>query len=239
MLKLKILFFLIVISVTTYAHASADNYYLKASASLNKINEIKENISTLNATLKSPSNFSPALAFGVGYYINDSIRADFMLEQSKILFYKESACFSFTEDDVTCKGVAYIKRNTEVKTVMLNGYVDILDRDAFKFFTGAGVGIARIKEGVNRSAIGKIHSPNHEQSDFNYSENSANKVKNNFAYALTFGTSMKLNQGINLELAYTWKNLGMVKHKPLEDSGSIIKNKYRGHYFSSGLRFDI
>jgi opacity protein-like surface antigen len=162
-----------------------------------------------------------------------------MFEQIDFLFNKESACISFSDNDFSCKGVAYIKRNAEAKSLMLNSYVDILDRDTFKFFVGGGMGIANIKETIKRSASGKAQSITHEETDFTYSENSISKAKNNFAYALMFGTNMKLNPRINLELMYTWKDFGKVKHKSIDSNQYAIKNKYKGHNFSTGLRFDL
>jgi opacity protein-like surface antigen len=244
MLKIKLLFAFILLAFITMimlapSAYSEDKFYIKGTISAHKTKDIKEYQSIFKSSLKSSSYFSPVFGLGVGYFINDGIRTDLMYEQSKIMFNKESVCVTFADNNITCKGMAYIKRGTDVKSLMLNGYVDILDRDAFKFFVGGGVGIARIKETVNRSIIGKATLTDLSEYDFNYSESTSNKVKNNFAYALILGTTMKLNPGINLELAYSWRDMGVTKHRLLDKCEPIITNEYKGHSFSTGLRFDL
>ena len=64
-------------------------------------------------------------------------------------------------------------------------------------------------------------------------EPSTSKPITKFAHSLILGTSINVKPQLNIELIYSWKNFGKVKHN------NLVSNQYKGHHFSIGTRFDL
>lgn len=236
MFKNRLAFFLtLLVSFNSLAFATAQDksFYLKTTTTISKISDIETIDKELNFTLNHEANLSPAIGVGVGYYINDSSRVELIFEHLKFKFGTQSAGFNFNEDDTLTVGTKSIKRRSSGKSLMLNGFVDVLDKDFFKFFVGTGVGVVQIKEKLHHNVSGSSVAPDENFIFPSLKESYTNKVVTKFAYSLMFGTSVAVTPNFNVELMYSWKNFGNVKHN------NLAKSAYKGHHFSVGTRFDL
>lgn len=208
-------------------------YYLKTITTISKASNIKASDEELNFKLNHESSLSPAIGIGIGYYINEYYRADFTFEYLKFDFSSQGASFSSENEDTLTTGTKVIKRSVFGKSLIFNEYINLIEGSSFKFFVGTGVGIAQIKEKVNYSLSG-ISIGSEEKYTFPLlTENYTSKTKNKFVYSFMIGSSITINHDLNIELMYSWKNFGNIRHNDL------AKSAYKGHHFSIGTRFDL
>lgn len=180
--------------LSSSAMAAEDMFYVKANVGWDKLNKIDG--------LKS--NNDVFFGIGAGYYIMDNVRADLTFDHYV---------------NPTHKAKGYKQKGT-VNTLLLNGYVDLFDYEAFRFFVGAGVGAGQVKA--------KWTGPNNETG--------TEKQKMNLAFAGHVGVSYGFAEGVSGELAYSYRDMG--KTKKDKNKGNTSSH-YRGHHVSAGVRFDI
>jgi len=151
------------------------------------------------------------LSAGGGYYVMDNVRAE--------LAYSHY----FDPEHKGKVGGLKAKVKSKADSVLVNGFVDLFDVSIAKVFAGAGVGMAMIS--------------NHLSFDNNASASQRLKKQNNFAFAAYVGSGAEVAPGINLELTYSYRNLGDLKkhHKNTE----VVSGKIHGHHVAGGIRFDI
>jgi opacity protein-like surface antigen len=191
-----------VILSTSSVYAAEGAFFVKANGGWSKLSKIKG--------LKSKND--AYFGVGAGYYVMDNARVDLTFDHfvNPTHTQKETA----TQDGVKLKGT--------VNTLLLNGYVDLFDVDAFKVFVGAGVGAGQVKAKVTVTADGESDS---------YSA----KQKTGLAFAGYVGGSYEFTPGVTGELAYSYRDMGKTKKsKDLDASYS-----YKGHHVGVGVRFDI
>ena len=236
MFKNGLIFFLTTLigfNSLAFTETKESKLYLKMITTVSKVSDIQAVDEELNFNLNHESSLSPAIGVGFGYYINNNIRVDLMFEHLKFNFNNQSSGFNCSDDDALTTGTKSVRRTTSGKSLMLNGFVDIVDRNSFKLFVGAGAGAVRIKEKVNHSLSG-----NSTIADQTYifpliTEHATSKVITKFAHSLMLGTSIQVKPQLNIELIYSWKNFGKVKHD------NLMNNQYKGHHFSVATRFDL
>jgi len=214
------------------AEPKQNQYYIKMVNTLSNISGIKANESDLNFKLTQGSKLSPSIGLGFGYYINDRFRVDTIFELARFNFDKESSGFECNNGISTSVGTKSMQRKSSSKSIMFNGYADLAERNGHKIFIGAGVGAIRISEKITHTLSGTTLSPLGAHTFPLLTENNTNKVRNKLAYSLMLCSSFKVYPQINIEVIYSWKNLGKVKC-------SNFNSQYKGHHFSIGSRFDI
>lgn len=232
---------LVLNACSTFAASQKSNFYLKGAIGSNKMNDAVEKNAQNNFNLKQESILSPFVSIGAGYYLNDKIRSDITFNYYSPFFITESANFSFydQENNVNVVGGNSVSRKAIIKSIMLNGYYDIIDKKSFTIFVGAGIGTAHIKEKVSILSSGNI-SNDYQTITFPLDIlTSTTKLTNNFAYSFTVGTAIKVSSNINLELAYNWKNFGKTNPQRNINGDILTKNHYKGHNISIGVRLDI
>jgi opacity protein-like surface antigen len=235
MLKNKIITFLSVLSLlnnSVLANGSNKKFYLKTIAILNKTSNIKTIDSDINFILDQKSNPSSTLGIGIGYYTNFFSRVDLVFENSNINFATKGNDFQFIDDNIINSGNRSIKRTTNIQSIMLNGYIDIIKASKFKVFLGSGIGSSKIKEKILDRFESTITN-GHTITLPTIFTSKANKNKNSFSYAFIGGTDISVCNGFNIELSYSWKYSGKVK------TDDNKKNKYQGHNLSLAARFDL
>lgn len=228
-------------SCLTFAESKEGNFYLKAVIGSNKMNDVREQNFQNNFNLKQASILSPFIGLGAGYYLTNKIRSDITFNYYTPFFITESANFNSynAEDNTFVVGGASVTRKAIIKSIMLNGYYDILNKDSFTIFIGAGIGSSHIKEKVSILSSGNI---NNDQQIITFPLDvltATTKLTNNLAYSFTIGTAIKVRENINLELAYKWKNFGKTNPQRNINGDVLTKNHYKGHNISVGLRLDI
>jgi len=236
MFKNGLIFFLTTLvgfNSLAFTETKESKLYLKMITIVSKVSDIKAVDEELNFNLNHESSLSPAIGVGVGYYINNNIRVDLMFEHLKFNFNNQSAGFNCSDDDTVTTGTKSVKRTTSGKSLMLNGFIDLVDRNSFKFFVGTGVGAVRIKEKINHALSGSSTTTDQTYTFPLITEHATSKVITKFAHSLMLGTSIQVKPQLNIELIYSWKNFGKVKHD------NLMNNQYKGHHFSVATRFDL
>ncbi len=178
---------------TSSAYAMEDMFYVKANVGWSKLTKI--------SALKS--NNDVFFGVGAGYYVMDNARVDLTFDHFVNPTHKKG--------NVKLKG--------DANTLLLNGYVDLFDVDAFKVFVGAGVGAGQVKAKKSGEALAV--------------NNGTAKQKTGLAFAGYVGGSYEFTPGVTGELAYSYRDMG--KTKKINGNGF----HYRGHHVGAGVRFDI
>ncbi len=238
MLKTKIMVFVSILCLfngLALAENTDKSFYFKVITALNKNSDIKTVDEDINFALTQQANFSPTLGLSIGYYINSSSRIELVFENTNINFATKSGAFRFSENNITQFGIRTIKRKADVRSVMVNGYTNIIEKPAYKIFVGGGLGIgsSRIKERAFDKFDSNISVHGVVTTLPTLSASYVNKNSNTFSYALIVGTDFNICKGFNMEVAYSWKYSGRVK---AEDN---INNKYQGHNIGIAARFDL
>ncbi len=201
------LLLLTIISISLLFSASSwaieNQFYLKAEVGANKMNKIKLKDKKLK------QNIAAIVGGGVGYYVLDNVRADLMLN----FFANQQSKHSFAGTDSKIK--------PQITTLVLSGYIDILDISICEFFIGAGAGVGQLKNKIiTNNKLGTSVSTN---------------KKNNLVYHLTFGVAAKLAPIVKIEVAYIWKDLGSSK----KIKNHVKSLPYKGHNVTLGIRLDV
>jgi opacity protein-like surface antigen len=222
-----------VFTLVPYEEQKKSDFYIKMIYSVSKISDIQMVDPELNFQLSNESSFSPVGGVGFGYYINNKARVDLIYEVMKFNFTKQSASFKYNDANAFTTGTNSITRTAQGISLMLNGFVDLIEKRSFKIFVGTGIGAVRIKEKVSHSFSGSSVMGNQNYVFPLLTDNHTSKATTKLAYSLMLGTSININPLTNLEFMYSWKNLGKVKQN------NLMNSKYKGHHFSIAARFDL
>lgn len=216
-----------------FTDPKTSSLYLKMITTISKASDIEAVDQELNFNLNHESSLSPAIGAGVGYYIDNNTRIELMFEHLTFNFDQQSSGFNCSDDDTLTTGTKSVRRTASGKSLMLNGFVDLVDRNNFKFFVGAGVGAVRIKEKINHALSGSSIISDQTYTFPLITERYTSQVVTKFLHSLMLGTSIKVKPQLNIELMYSWKDFGKVKHD------NLVNNQYKGHHFSIATRFDL
>ncbi|WP_341747923.1 outer membrane protein [Candidatus Tisiphia endosymbiont of Dascillus cervinus] len=227
-------------SATSFAETGG--FYLKAEGGAAMLNKEKGKLPKLpkemeNLSLTQKVKRSAVVGLGAGYYAMDNVRAELTLDFLPNVEFKDSITAAMEKEETKLQGTLASKRKGQVISLLLSGYVDLYDAGFAKFFAGAGVGMAQIKEKatLNGPIVTTRNTTEVNRKSIDISTKSKNS--NNFAYQLSVGASANVADGINVELAYSWRDYGAAKHGKGKESKS--ESAYRGHNLMAGLRFDI
>lgn len=175
------------------AQAAESDFFIKGNLAAVKLEKVKG--------AKSKKDFS--FGIGFGYHYLDNVRLD--------LTFDHFANPKFTNGNRTI--------SSNVNTLLLNSFVDLVDISIAKIFVGAGAGFGQAKADLKGDAIAANNGKARQQ----YS----------LAYALYLGSSVEFAPGITAELTYSYRSLGQTK----EFNGSSLK--FKGQQLSAGVRFDL
>ena len=175
------------------AHAIENDIFIKANIAYSKLDKAR------NAKSKNDVSFG----IGAGYNYLDNVRLD--------LTFDHFVNPQFKNGKKTIKG--------DVNTLLLNGFVDLVDISIAKIFAGVGVGFGKAQATISGDDVA--------------ANNGKAKQQYSAAYALYLGTGVEFAPGITAELTYSYRALG--ETKKLNDSGV----KFKGQHLSAGIRFDL
>ena len=149
------------------------------------------------------------------------------------------------------------KVTVDAHAVMVRGFVDVADLGMAKVFVGAGLGWSQVKAKDTESVTAANPSPELTALNAAFpipalnphalvavangnSLTSKAKNKNNFAYSVHLGSAFEVAEGVNLDVAYSFRDYG--KSKAFE-AGRFVKGgtktTLRSHNLSAAVRFDI
>jgi len=175
------------------AQAIEHDFFVKANASYSKLDKAR--------SAKSRGDVS--FGAGIGYNYLDNVRLD--------LTFDHFVNPQFKDGNKTIKG--------DVNTLLLNGFIDLVDISIAKIFAGVGVGFGQTKATISGDTIAI--------------NNGKAKQQYSAAYALYLGTGIEFAPGITAELTYSYRALGETKE--FNNSGV----KFKGQLLSAGIRFDL
>lgn len=221
-LILKKLFLIIVINILISTGAFArneDSFYMKANVGANWMNKIKDEDGVLT------SKTAAFLSFGWGFFIIDKFRTDFTIEKIIDPTFKGKGKIKRGQEEI---GVS-IKQWSDIYALMVNTYIDLFESKIIGIFGGAGVGASLVK-----SREENLYSfPNNNiTKDFLSTE-----YKVNVAYHITAGAFKEVSEGVNIEIAYSWREYG--KAGKFKDSDTNSAYSYKGHNLIAGIRLDL
>ena len=175
------------------AQAIEHDFFVKANVAYSKLDKAR------NTKSKSDLSFG----VGVGYNYLDNVRLDLTFDHFVNPRFKN--------------GKKIIKG--DVNTLLLNGFVDLVDISIAKIFAGVGVGFGQTQATIAGDTV--------------VANNGKAKQQYSAAYALYLGTGIEFAPGITAELTYSYRALGETKE--LNSSGV----KFKGQHLSAGIRFDL
>ncbi len=226
----------IVILTTSVLAEDRTGFYLKGNVGASKMKNAKQHniYPEYHINLpdnKSKSKVSPTFNIAAGFYLNDYVRYDLNFGYQKVNFKKSVVdCIWYdlqNENILDQHGKFTVNRKASIYSLMFNGYVDLPISDKFNLFAGAGLGIAKINEKGNLIITANKITKS--------SDKVKSKNKQNFAYSLTTGISLKVSDKTNFELSYSYQDFGKTKYKDKD----VTKNHYNSHSIMTGIRFDI
>ena len=202
-----------------------NNFYLKGGVGLNHINTVRFSNHDFEGKIKLANSF-PLIELGVGYRVNESIRAELLLDY--YFLFRTSETSTNPNNDIY-----KISSKTKANALMLNVYKDVLTIGHFTPFVGAGIGIATLKESASGYAVS-------QEDNAHYSLDAmSGKTVNRFAYKLTLGTDVRLSDNVTGEISYNYFNLGNNKSKIIGGIHNIGNRNYGIHNITLGMRFAI
>jgi opacity protein-like surface antigen len=173
---------------------------------------------------------------GAGYYINNKYRLSLQYNMTHIKQNVKYRDFEEVLDESTTTGVKKIEYKTDIDYVLLNNYLNIVDKENYSLFVSGGIGYATINEKINALFSGNII--NGETINIPLAAEQYKTKRTNFIYGLGAGVGIKVNETINLDINYNYKNFGKPKRIYNLKTASQVK-KYYTHQVGFGLRVNL
>jgi opacity protein-like surface antigen len=233
-------------SVASSAFASENAFYVRADAGASFTT--KEKV----GEVKSKKNTHFVAGLGVGTYLMDNVRAELNITNHFSAHPKlksmDVVANTVSKAPVPAvegksgnpKGTLSGKAKFTATSIMLGGLVDFADLGYAKLFAGASVGMTQLgaKSAVTLkptetadAALGKTY-------------NAKAKKHFTFSYALTAGASMEAADGVMVDVAYRFADLGKTKAFKGTDpyNGLAVtggKARLKSHDVTAGVRFEL
>jgi opacity protein-like surface antigen len=175
-------------------------------------------------------------SLSIGHYFNSNYRADLMLGEVSPCLHDNYIAHNEAIEDSTSIGTKRIKYSTNIRYFLFNNYLNIIKREDYNIFIVGGLGYARIKERVNALFSGMIM--NGEVVTVPLTVDKFQTKKDNFIYSLGFGTGIKINKVVNLDISYSYRNFGKPKaDRNIKEIGQV--KHYHVHQVGIGIRINI
>jgi opacity protein-like surface antigen len=209
---------LLLTTLALISNAKAENnFYLKGGMGLNDIKTKQFSNHDFEGKVKLSNSF-PLIEAALGYKFINGIRIEALLD-----YYFLFSINELSRD--SSKNTFQVAIKSKADSAMLNIYKDIVSIGTLTPFVGGGIGAAYFKEGASGYAI--------SEDDTMIPLERINKKTYNFAYKLTLGTDIKLNDYTTAEISYNYFNLG--KSKTINTSKYI----YEIQNLTIGMRFEL
>ncbi|MEY3196916.1 MAG: hypothetical protein RLZZ59_284 [Pseudomonadota bacterium] len=201
----------------------SDLMYIRGDITSSKFN----NISLGDEKYKHNYNFGGVV--GLGYYWDDKTRLELVYNNMLADRFKYS----------TRKDNLYVRMTANIHAGFIRGIRDVLEVGNTRFFVGAGAGMANVNhkvKGFLDIEDDQVGAPPVIQS-VNASVRSPRK--NNFAYNLMFGASIKVTENLHIDTSYTFMDYGRtasLRHSSVLVGGAAT---LRSHNITLGFRFDL
>lgn len=243
-----------ILSTTAAGEGRKNSFYIKANAGASRLGNVTVKDKLTDKSHETKSKTGTILGFGAGYYFMDNVRADLTLDFMLTSEMKKSSKNVMMQGN-TCD--VDVKIKPTINTLMASVYVDLLDVGVVKIFAAAGLGAAQIKGKID------VVSSNTNTPALNVAtaiittpagtkittipmaattpappkptvQSGKSKVKYGLAYHFTIGATSEITSGVNVDLSYSYRDLGKMK-----DIEGITTSSLKGHHLLVGLRFDL
>jgi opacity protein-like surface antigen len=240
-MKIIILFITTIFLNASYTLASESGFYLKANLGLSKLSDLKfkQDITSGSPATNVKSNSDVHVGAGVGYNLQDKVRFDLVYDHYVNPTYKTpiNSAEPVIHDHLPQGCIRHIKGNrkinTNIDTLLFNGYVNLFDIKSIKCFVGAGFGVSFIsaksvlssKETLTQGGVILLQDDEIDTSTV--------KIKSKIyaAYAAYLGASYEFTKNIVCDFTYSFRKLGSITRS---NEGLIM-----GHHLTAGIRLNI
>ncbi len=218
--------FLTLITLLSIGKAYAEGgFYFKGGVGLSHVAEVKFSNTEFQGKNKLAGSF-PLIEAGIGYQIDKTLRVDLLIDYY-FLFRSNETSTNHNSD------LYKIESKTKADTLMLNLYKDIGLYGRFTPFVGGGIGIAHLQESASGFAVSS-------EDNIHYAlDAKSKKTFKHFAYKLTIGTDIKINDITKAEVSYNYFNLGNNETKMLGGLRKLGNRSYAIHNITLGMRINL
>lgn len=219
--------FLFMTGVAAY-DANAENFYIRGDVGYTTLNKVKSNQDFYKKSGNARLDSSILYTLGLGYKINDKFRSEVTYNYLNSKYFVNNKTVGSTTPE--------FKQNIKVHAVLANFIYDIITYGKITPYVGLGIGYSLINSGdgttTTRDGVLKYKS----------------KKSNNFTYAAMVGSSLMLNEKLNMDFGYRYQMFGKSKGFYLaEPQNSELKPrklepesfKIKGHIFTVGFRYNF
>lgn len=218
-----------------------DTIYLKASAGLHKMNEIKDQRKLIDdpLTINSTSSIGSIISLAVGLDIIGIPRMELEFSYLPNVKLEGKGDRKFGIFQAYRLNSGTINHKASITSLIANIYLNVIDVGLVKIFTGIGAGAANLSEKVSFRGIqtGFVQGQQiTESKPYDYWVNTKNST--NFVYSLTLGASIPLNAKIDAEIAYSFRDYGKTASSKILEN-EMAKSDYKGHHFLVGIKYSL
>lgn len=183
------------------------NLYLKGNIGIsipaNKFNHSEDSV-----YLEKKLDNRPVYNIGVGYKLNDMLRADLNFSYRDLKYSAANSDYNLTQ-------------SIKTYSFFINGYFDInINKIVIPYFT-AGIGYSH----NNTSAL--VDSENDQQY--------LGDTKNNCAWNIGIGSRFVFSNSFNLDVAYRYVDLGKINTKDIAPDQKAGPQSIKSHEVTGGL----
>ena len=240
-MKTIILFIITIFLNISSTFASESGFYLKANVGAFKLSSLKskQDITRGIPAINMKSNSDVHVGVGIGYNLQQNVRLDLVYDHYVNPTYKVSinSAEPIIKDNLPQRRIRHIignkKINTNIDTLLFNGYVDLFDINSIKFFVGAGFGISSISAKSVVYSKETLTEGNTILRQDNEMHTSTAKLESKIyaAYAAYLGASYAFSKNVVGDFTYSFRKLGSITRS---NEGLIM-----GHHLTAGIRFNI
>ena len=91
---------------------------------------------------------------GAGYRFNDTYRADLMYNLSSFKSNNNYIAYEEIIDDYSTTGTKRTKYKTDIKYILFNNYLNIINKENYSIFVSGSIGYAKIRENITELLSG-------------------------------------------------------------------------------------
>ena len=207
-----------------------------------------------SATLDADYDDAVGVGVGFGSYLTSNFRVEANLASIFDSSFSGTNATTFGGIDtgagnavVTTGGTREVNAEYSTATLMVSGNLDLGRFGAFTPYIGAGAGIARIEYSETETltctpfsttvscSSGPVGGPGEEVT----STSTNNEAQWTYAYQLTAGTAVALNERTSLDVSYSFTQIGDGDTINYADGTAIDQDGVRLHQVKAGVRYNL
>lgn len=232
-------------------------WYLRGDISYNfDGNNENEDVTlpAVGSSLQADYDDAIGVSVGFGSYLSSNFRVEANLASIFDSSFSGSSTATFGGIDtgagnavVTTGGTREIEADYSAATLMVSGNLDLGRFGAFTPYIGAGAGIARIEYNETETltctpfstTVACTSGPVAGVGEVATSTATNNEASWTYAYQLTAGTAVALNERTSLDVSYSFTQIGDGDTINYADGTAIDQDGVRLHQMKAGVRYNL